>query len=189
MTPGLSSTAGVATTIGCVTGKVLGVGTRSKVCKSCQFWEKRDKNSRLYRRWRAQHVCTMNHVGSSGSMEGAIITEIFSQSVEKHKLRYSRFTGDGETNTFKVVSESKPYGEDAAIQKIECVGRVQKRLGTRLRKPKASRKGTKLSDGKALEDRGRLTDKMTDKRQTQYGIAMRANKNNLTKMRENVWAV
>ena len=131
----------------------------------------------------------MNHVGSSGSMEGAIMAEIFSQSVEKHKLRYSRFTGDGETNTFKVVSESKPYGEDAAIQKIECVGRVQKRLGTRLRKPKASRKGTKLSDGKALEDRGRLTDKMTDKRQTQYGIAMRANKNNLTKMRENVWAV
>ena len=83
MTPGHSSTVGVATTIGCVTGKVLGVGTRSKVCKSCQVWEKRDKNSRLYRRWRAQHVCTLNHVGSSESMEGAIVAEISSQSVEK----------------------------------------------------------------------------------------------------------
>ena len=33
------------------------------------------------------------------------IAEIFSQSMEKHKLRYSRFIGDGDTNTFKVVSE------------------------------------------------------------------------------------
>ena len=54
-------------------------------------------------------ILTMNHdVGSSGSMEGAIMAEIFSQSVEKHKLKYSRFIGDGDTNIFRVVSESKP---------------------------------------------------------------------------------
>ena len=53
-------------------------------------------------------ILTMNHdVGSSGSMEGTIMAEIFSQSVEKHKLKYSRFIGDGDTNIFRVVSESK----------------------------------------------------------------------------------
>ena len=89
-------------------------------------------------------ILTMNHdVGSSGSMEGTIMAEIFSQSVEKHKLKYSRFIGDGDTNIFRVVSESKPsyiyiYGEDVTIQKIECVGHVQKWLGTRLRKLKHS---------------------------------------------------
>ena len=59
----------------------------------------------------------MNHVGSLVSMEGAVIAEILSHSVQKHKLSYSRLIGDGDTNTFKVVSESKPYGEDVAIQK------------------------------------------------------------------------
>ena len=87
--------------------------------------------------------------------------------MEKHKLRHSRFIGDGDTNTFKIVSESKPYGEVVAIEKIECLGHVPKRLGTRLRKLKASRKGTKLSDGKTLEGRGRLTDEVIDKLQKQ----------------------
>ncbi|GFT76916.1 uncharacterized protein TNCV_3597751 [Trichonephila clavipes] len=43
-------------------------------------------------------------------------------------------TGDGDTKTFNALSENKPYGDDYLIQKIECVGYVQKRMGTRLRK-------------------------------------------------------
>ena len=189
MTVGHSSNVGVATTIGCTTGKVLDTGTRSKVCKSCDVWEKRDKTSPTYIRWRAQHVCTANHEGSSGGMEGAIITEIFCRSEQLYKLRYTRFIGDGDTNTFKVVSEAKPYGDDVTIEKIECVGHVQKRMGTRLRKLKQSMKGQRLADGKTLFGKGRLTDSQIDKIQRQYGIAIRANKKNLVKMRENVWAV
>ena len=37
--------------------------------------------------------------------------------------------GDGDTTSFKEVQASKPYG-DLLIQKLECVGHVQKRLGT-----------------------------------------------------------
>ena len=44
-------------------------------------------------------------------------------------------------------------------------------------------KGTELSDGKTLQGRGRLADKVVEKLQTQYGIAIMANKNSLTKMR------
>ncbi|GFX86228.1 uncharacterized protein TNCV_2561101 [Trichonephila clavipes] len=43
-------------------------------------------------------------------------------------------TGDSETKTFNALSENKPYSDDHLIQKIECVGHVQKRMGTRLRK-------------------------------------------------------
>ena len=55
MTRGHSSNVGVATVIGCATGKVLDTGTRSKVCKSCDVWEKQDHTSGTYRRWSAQH--------------------------------------------------------------------------------------------------------------------------------------
>ena len=39
MTPGHSSKVGIVTTIGCKTGQVVDVDTRSKVCKSCQVWK------------------------------------------------------------------------------------------------------------------------------------------------------
>ena len=42
---------------------------------------------------------------------------------------------------------------------------------------------------KNLEGRDRLTHKQTDKIQNQYGNAIRRNKNNSVKMREQVWAV
>ena len=191
MTRGHTSNIGVATSIGCVTGKVLDTGSKSKKCKSCDVWKKRDKASASYRRWAAQHAahCTLTHVGSSGSMEADIVTDIFQRSAQKYNLRYTRFVGDGDTNTFKKVSASKPYGDEIEIEKLECVGHVQKRLGTRMRNLKRTMKGKKLADGKTLEGKGRLSDKAIDKMQTQYGSAIRANKNNLVKMRENVWGV
>ncbi|GFU55388.1 transposable element Tcb1 transposase [Trichonephila clavipes] len=39
------------------------------------------------------------------------------------------FNGDGDTKTFDALSENKPYGDDYLIQKIECVGHVQKENG------------------------------------------------------------
>ncbi|GFT04692.1 uncharacterized protein TNCV_334411 [Trichonephila clavipes] len=59
-------------------------------------------------------------------------------------------TGDGDTKTFNALSENKPYGDDHLIQKIECIGHVQKRLGTRLRKLKLVYSKKKLSDGKTI---------------------------------------
>lgn len=109
--------------------------------------------------------------------------------MEKHNLRYSRFIGDGDTNTFKKLSEAKPYGNDFTVEKLECVGHVQKRLGTRLRNLKRTRKGQRLEDGKPLDGKGRLTDKQIDKMQSQYGSAIRSGKGDLVKMRERVWAV
>lgn len=54
--------------------------------------------------------------------------------------------------------ESVPYGPGVEIKKLECVGHVQKRMGTRVRKLVKENKGTKLSDGKFVHGRGRLTD-------------------------------
>lgn len=190
LTPGHSSMVGAATVIGMNTGKVVGAGTKSKVCKSCQYWEKQDKNCDKYRCWKARHAdhCTKNHAGSSGSMEKEIIKDIFCSSVEKHQLRYTRYIGDGDTNSFKALEEAKPYG-DVGIEKIECVGHIQKRMGTRLRNLKKTMGNRKLADGKPIGGKGRLTNLKIDKIQQFYGNAIRGNKNDLVAMRAAVWAV
>jgi hypothetical protein len=191
MTRGFSSNVGVAVVIGCQTGKVLDTGTRSKVCKSCEYWKKQDPNSVKYQEWEAKHQdhCTLTHEGSSGGMESKIARDLFSESVEKYNLRYSRFIGDGDTNSFKKVFDDNPYGDAHPVEKIECVGHVQKRMGTRLRNLK-KRFGTRpLADGKTIGGRGRLTNDQIDKIQAYYGNAIRANKGNLVRMREAVWAI
>ena len=68
VTRGHSPKVGAASVIGCATGKVVGMGTRSKVCKSCEYWDNADKNSEKYRHWQANHApnCTHNHDGIIG---------------------------------------------------------------------------------------------------------------------------
>ena len=67
------------------------------------------------------------------------------------------------------VVASKPYGDELIPKKLECVGPVQKRLGTRLRKLRNNFKGQKLADGKGMSGKGRLTDKIINKMQNYYG--------------------
>ena len=81
------------------------------------------------------------------------------------------------------------YGDDYVVTKEECVGHVQKRLGTALRKYKADKKGKKLSDGKGVGGRGRLTDKIIDKMQNYYGKAIRGNKGDLLGMKRSIKAI
>lgn len=81
-------------------------------------------------------------------MEAAGAVEIYAQSIEKHGLMYTTYIGDGDSKAFLAVKESKPYNKD--VEKHECVGHVQKRMGTRLRNMKTSLKGKRLSDGLAL---------------------------------------
>ena len=87
-------------------------------------------------------------------MESAGAVEIFRSSVHKYSLRYAHYIGDGDTGSFHKVVEDKPYGEDFTPAKIECVGHVQKRLRTRLRKLRTTFKGKVLSDGKNCKVKG-----------------------------------
>lgn len=68
----------------------------------------------------------------------------------------------------QLVIKEKPYGDTVIIEKLECIGHVQKRMGSRLRTLKRKMKGTKLEDGKVLGGRHRLTDYKIDKFQNYY---------------------
>ena len=188
MTKGHTSNIGTTSLIGCNSGKVLDTETKSKVCKSCEYWTNRT-NEEGYINWKESHVCTMTHSGSSGSMEADSPVEMFGRSVESFNLRYTRYIGDGDTNSFKRVHDSNSYGSSCEIEKLECVGHVQKRMRTRLRKLKSDYRGRKLADGKPLGGKGRLTDVQIDQITTYYGNAIRANKHNLEGMRRAIWAI
>ncbi|GFV37817.1 uncharacterized protein TNCV_4409761 [Trichonephila clavipes] len=96
---------------------------------------------------------------------------------------------DGDSKTFLSIAEKEPYGDSVPIVKIECAGHVQKQMGNRLRKLKALRGKKKLSDGKTIGGKGRLTDAIISKLTTFYGNAIRANSHNVNEMRQAVWAV
>ena len=140
-----------------------------------------DRNTNEYQKWKVHHdlVCTINHTGSSGKMEGDGSLVLFKRSVEKNGLRYLSFIGDGDSSTFKTVSEAMLYGSDIVVEKKECVRHIQKRMGTRLRKLTASFAKKDLSDGKKIGGKGRLTDQIIDTLHNFYGLAIRQNKNRL----------
>ncbi|GFV47130.1 uncharacterized protein TNCV_1630741 [Trichonephila clavipes] len=62
-------------------------------------------------------------------------------------------------------------------------------MGSRLRKLKALWGKKKLSDGKTIGGKGRLTDAIISKLTTFYGNAIRANSHHVNEMRQAVWAV
>ena len=187
---GHASHNGVVTALSVDTGKCLDVETLANACKGCTLWEdKKDKTPEEYNKWKLTHKCRLNHTGSAGSMESIGSVRVFDRSVEKRNLKYSEYLGDGDSSAFKKVIDSKPYGDQTSITKLECVGHVQKRVGSRLRRLKTEYKGTKLEDGKGIGGAGRLTDTKIDTLQNYYGFAIRQNKGNLEGMTAAVKAV
>ncbi|XP_068700909.1 uncharacterized protein [Montipora foliosa] len=192
---GHSSKIGVVFAVSVMTGEILDYEVKSLMCKECSSHEHCDKESPDYLAWKESHSrhCEVNHVGSSEEMESSGAIDIFSRSIEKRKLIYATFVGDGDSSCFgRVKSKMEElYGENYPVVKEECVGHVQKRLGTALRNYKKNMKGAglKMSDGGKVDGRGRLTDNVIDKMQKYYGRAIRENTGNLEKMKNSVWAI
>lgn len=173
---GHSSHNGLVSVIAVDTGKCLDVDVMAKVCKKCESWKK-GFDTAEYELWKMEHNCMSNHTGSSGSMEPAGAVRMFQRSMEKHQLRYTQYLGDGDSSSYKAVLDSQP--NDCDIEKLECVGHVQKRVGTRLRKLKKEKK---------IGGAGKLTEAIIDTLQNYFGFAIRQNAGNLNAMLQNTEA-
>ena len=87
-----------------------------------------------------------------------------------HGLYYTKFFGDGDSKSYSSVKDIySDVGVD--VTKYECIGHVQKRMGTALRKLKKEKK--------CLGGKRRLTDRIIDKIHNYYGIAIRQNIGNI----------
>ncbi|EZA50167.1 hypothetical protein X777_11230 [Ooceraea biroi] len=177
---GFTSLFGVASIIGYYSGKVLDVVVKSAFCKMCEVWNKK-VNTTEYEEWLENHEaeCTANHKGSSGKMEVEAIVEMFKRSETLHGVKYENYIGDGDSKTYSGILNAAPY-EDISVNKKECIGHVQKRMGTRLRECKTKNKG--------LGGKGKLTGKMIDKLTVYYGLAIRRNYESANNMRTAIWA-
>lgn len=173
---GHTSLNGIVSTTSVYTGKILDIQVLTKHCR-CKSKDNHDE------------MCTANYQGVSGGMEVAGAISIYQRSEEKYNVRYLEYLGDGDSKAFSKVNELKVYGNDIEIRKLECIGHIQKRMGTRLRRLKISLKGIKLADGKPLSGKNRLTDAIIDKIQNYYGLAIRRHSNNVENMKRAVWAM
>ncbi|GFX27317.1 uncharacterized protein TNCV_3341291 [Trichonephila clavipes] len=115
-------------------------------------------------------------------MECRGLLSIFQRSETSRKACYTQYLGDGDSKGFLTIKEAKVYG-DTEVEKLECVGHVQKRMGTRRRNILKMSKGFKLSDGKNISGRGRLTLKEVDSIQHYYGLAIRKNLSSVEDMK------
>ncbi|GFU65102.1 uncharacterized protein TNCV_3617011 [Trichonephila clavipes] len=155
----------VCSVIGDVTGKVIDVAVLSSYCKGCEKW-RGPKSGHSYEERKLKHQphCVTNHIGSSNKMKVDGMKEIFQRSVPQRNAKYIKYIGNGDTKTFQELQRTAPY----SIEKVECVGHIQKRMGSRLRKLKTMNRGKKLSDGRCISGKNRLTDTLIDTITTYY---------------------
>ncbi|XP_064211833.1 uncharacterized protein LOC103314328 [Tribolium castaneum] len=139
-----NSLTGAAAIVGAHTGKVLYLGVRNKFCMIC---------SRQKERSPTDHVCTKNHIGSSGSMESQIILQGFKTSVEMYNIKYNTLIGDGDSSTYKKIIEGRPYN-NLTVEKIECRNHLLRNLRGKLKSLVGDRKfplqNRKLLEGKIM---------------------------------------
>ena len=161
---GYSSINGLVTAIHIDIGKCLAFETLEKNCKACEMWASR-KGTTEYDNFVKDHNCPINHHGSAGAMELVGIVNIFERSVADLQLCFTTFVDDGDSKAYPAILNANPYGPDKPVEKGECVGHVQKRVGGRLRKLKKEKGGEVLSDGKELGGIGRLNEKFINRLQ------------------------
>lgn len=118
--------------------------TLTKYCSGCT------KAKTELQKQKHEPECVKNYEGSSGGMEIQAAGELFRRPELKRQVRYVKMLGDGDSKAYSSVKDSKPYG-DVDVEKLECVGHVEKRMATRLRNLKVKLGGTKLCDGKSIK--------------------------------------
>ncbi|GFW69221.1 uncharacterized protein TNCV_1819751 [Trichonephila clavipes] len=161
-----SSLNGCVAVLSIDTGKVVDLEVMSKWCRNCNTSKSSEKSKHV-----KKHQCSCNHQGSAGSMEPVGAYRLFERSCETRKLEYVELYGDGDSKSHLAVKDI--YGIDS-VRKYECIGHIQKRVGSKLRILKTK--------GKGLEGKGKLSDSFIDKIQNYYGIAIRSNVGNLEEM-------
>ena len=79
-----------------------------------------------------QHPCHFKFQGSSGSIDATGLLNIFQRSIESYGIWYVKFLGVGNTKLQKLLLQEAVYG-NVEVQKLECLGHVQKQLPSCLR--------------------------------------------------------
>ena len=173
---GFTSLTGVVFAISVDSGEVLDYSVLSKACQKCSLKQSQcEGDDEQFQAWKREHLasgeCDINFNGSSPAMEAEGASILWRRSIELHNMRYKWMVSDGDSKAFNTVEN---VYDECKVIKLDCVGRVQKRMGKHLLNLKARTKG-KLEDGKPIGGHGRLTETKIKKLQKYYGLAIRQN--------------
>ena len=61
-----------------------------------------------FEEWKMSHFCKLNHSGSAGNMKPVGAKRIWERSLQKNKLRYTSFYGDGDSKSFSTIKDTYP---------------------------------------------------------------------------------
>ena len=122
-TRGFQSPIGVGCVIEMLTGLVLDYAVLSRYCVECELVGKRLSGEEL-ETWKQLHAdtCSINHTGSSGSMETAKV--MWARSVELLNAEYTSLLDDGDAAVLSALNTLRPYGADVEIVKHECINHI-----------------------------------------------------------------
>ena len=97
--------------------------------------------------------------------------------------------GDGDRKKNSKNTEKKKFGGDYPVTKEDCIGHIQKHMEAAIRMHKSKDHGQKLSDGKTIDRKGRLTDNIVDSIPTYCGQTISSNICNLKTIQGDVLAI
>ena len=180
---GCNSLFGVVVVDSWLTGKVLDAVVLSKDCQERKLKLATGIGEEDFDAWReSEHkeACSINYSASSKAMEVEGTKIFWFGSVKDLKLCYTTYIGNGDSKAFSSVRDFKPYGPNIEIVKQECVGHVQNRLGTALKKLK--KQGAVDEKGLPVKFKERLTDDNIKALNIYYRGTIRNNLNDVDAM-------
>ena len=65
-------------------------------------------------------------------MEASIIVDGFKKSMDMYNVKYSKMIGDGDSNVYKQILDSRPY-DDLTVQKVECKNHLLRNMCNKLK--------------------------------------------------------
>ena len=113
------------------TGKCYGYWVMSKNCSECPIWKDKEEQQNMIVFQLTINVLP-NFEGSAGATEAAGVLQCFQESLDIHKVSITNFIGDGDSKSDAGVIKADLH-PGVVVKRLEWVGHVQKRCGSRLR--------------------------------------------------------
>ena len=61
-----------------------------------------------FEEWKMSHLCKLSHSGSAENMKPVGAKRIWERSLQKNKLRYTSFYGEGDSKSFSTIKNTYP---------------------------------------------------------------------------------
>ena len=165
---------GIVVVVSWKSEKVLNVEVLSKHCQDCAIHHEMNTSSDEILDWWEGHQasCEVNYCGSSSTMESTLA--IWKRSVSKNMLRYTQMISDGDSKTFKLLSDQLPMVRPNLVSKHESVWHVQKIMGMALKEKAKEKFVNERGERVRMRRKGRITDKTIKLLTHYYGKAIRS---------------